>query len=427
MTNTKRRYILLYHNIFSERDWERFGCELFKRQGFEVVPVECVGAVDPAIAARYAEAGVTSMPGVVRVTTRDECLAFLKTVGPSDFVLTTVILTRASAWFFAMLAQLRIRYAVLTLGPVPPSIPWLARTPGVRYTMELMLREARAHLPRYARLLIDLIRPRTGKIALPGPALWIRASERPWSLVDPYPRLWRARSLWTQSFDAERFNSPTRSRKRPADLPPRYAVFLDDGLAGHPDYIYLRGITPFDASYWDMLARFFERLSKKTGLPVIVARHPRATGELPAGLMSLSNRSEELVEHANLVVAHCSTAINFAVLARRPLLFVTTPHLRGTSFGVLTQRFSAWFNQAPINVAHADLGDIQVPAADEKLHARYERNFTCTRSDRSIWHYVFDEAVQWTGLRPNAASTAQNNTTPLPRPSPHRASAAGDR
>jgi hypothetical protein len=426
MINAKRRYILLYHNIFSERDWERFGCELFAKQGFEVVPAECVGAVDPEIAARYAAAGVTSIPGVVRLTTREECLAFFKTIGPSDFVLSTVILTRAAAWFFAMLGNLRIRYGVLTLGPVPPSIPWPPRTPGIGYTLNLMRREARVHLPRYLRLFFDLIRPRTGKVALPGPSLWIRASERPLAWVDPYPRLWQAQSLMTQSFDSERFNAPSRSHQRPGDLPPRYAVFLDDGLAGHPDFIYMKNITPFAASYWDMLGRFFERLSQRVGMPVIVARHPRATGELPHGLTGFGNRSEELVEHADFVITHCSTAINFAVLARRPLLFITTPHLEGTSFGVLTQRFAAWFNQAPVDVSRADVGRIAVPQTDAALYARYQRNFTCVRTDRSIWQYVFDEAVQWTGLRSNAAS-ATPNKTPLPRPSPQRASAAGDR
>jgi hypothetical protein len=109
-----------------------------------------------------------------------------------------------------------------------------------------------------------------------------------------------------------------------------YAVFLDSGIVEHPDSI--RGIgksAETDESYYPAVRSFFDDFEKITGLPVVIALHPRIiiTKKLVrqyGGREVILKNTSNLVKSSKMVIAHNSTSINFAVLWRVPLLIITT-------------------------------------------------------------------------------------------------------
>lgn len=109
-----------------------------------------------------------------------------------------------------------------------------------------------------------------------------------------------------------------------------YAVFLDSGIVEHPDSI--RGIgksAETDESYYPAVRSFFDDFEKVTGLPVVIALHPRIviTKKLVrqyGGREVILKNTSSLVKSSKMVIAHNSTSINFAVLWRIPLLIITT-------------------------------------------------------------------------------------------------------
>lgn len=106
------------------------------------------------------------------------------------------------------------------------------------------------------------------------------------------------------------------------------AVFLDEYTPYHPDYVNA-GVKPIKAEpYYEALNKFFDYFEKKTNLEVSIAAHPKSEyekyGNPYEGRGVTKGKSLELVSKSRVVLAHMSTATNFAVLLKKPLIFLTT-------------------------------------------------------------------------------------------------------
>lgn len=115
-----------------------------------------------------------------------------------------------------------------------------------------------------------------------------------------------------------------------------YCVFLDEYLPYHPDYKIL-GLTTVNAiPYYESLNRFFDLIERKHKLTVIIASHPKAVYEInPYNDRPVYQyRTAELVKNALLVLAHFSTSVSYAVLFKKPLLFLYNDEIEKT-FGVI--------------------------------------------------------------------------------------------
>lgn len=110
------------------------------------------------------------------------------------------------------------------------------------------------------------------------------------------------------------------------------AVFIDEYIPYHRDLAALGIPSPIGGSvYYAMLRRFFDRIEAEFSLRVIVAACPRANYDDKPGLFGdrevVFFKTAQLIASSKLVLAHRSTAINFAVLFRKPILLVTTKQL----------------------------------------------------------------------------------------------------
>jgi hypothetical protein len=146
----------------------------------------------------------------------------------------------------------------------------------------------------------------------------------------------------SHSFDYDVFFQERNKKKNSKN----YIVFLDNGMVDHPDYQKL-GISPYctDEIYFPLLRSFFSKVEEQTGFQIIVAVHPRLTINDDL-IFKYGNReffagkSAELVRDAKLVLAHASTAINFVVLWNIPLIVITTDQIERaiySSMEALTQ------------------------------------------------------------------------------------------
>lgn len=110
----------------------------------------------------------------------------------------------------------------------------------------------------------------------------------------------------------------------------RYAVYLDQFAAGHPDFRLLGVRRLIDADrYHGLLNAFFERLERAHGVEVVVAAHPKS--DYPrnpfGGRRILRGSTRALVRFCEFAVATLSTSLGYAVLDRKPLLFFTTKEM----------------------------------------------------------------------------------------------------
>lgn len=130
-----------------------------------------------------------------------------------------------------------------------------------------------------------------------------------------------ARLIPVNSLDYDHYLSLKQHRQRLIEGP--YAVFLDIYLPYHPD-LAIVGMKSIDAEeYFRSLNMFFDKLESTYHVKVVIAAHPKAdyTVNPYNGRTILMNKTADLVSDASFVISHISTAVSFAVLFSKPVLF----------------------------------------------------------------------------------------------------------
>lgn len=111
--------------------------------------------------------------------------------------------------------------------------------------------------------------------------------------------------------------------KNPPSLKQEFIVFLDENEPFHPDFDRqkIKKISP--EKYYRELAQVFEHFEKKHGVPVVIAAHPSSDPKTYSanfgGRSVRYGATVELTRDALGVIAHTSTAIQFAFLYKKPL------------------------------------------------------------------------------------------------------------
>jgi len=148
--------------------------------------------------------------------------------------------------------------------------------------------------------------------------------------------------IWSH---AEDYDTYLTERNVSITPDPRLGVFLDEYYPLHTDMDYLGISSPIGVEeYYAKLCTFFDHIEKTYGVRIIVAAHPRSNySEGPdyfGGRPTVKGQTARLVHESSFVLAHDSTSINFAVLFRRPILFITMDKIQKCDAGRLTTALS---------------------------------------------------------------------------------------
>ncbi|MCW8310896.1 hypothetical protein K7A41_06645 [Sphingobacterium sp. InxBP1] len=103
-----------------------------------------------------------------------------------------------------------------------------------------------------------------------------------------------------------------------------YIVFLDIMLLDHPDIVMLGKKNVISRSaYYACMNEVFDKIEKCTGLPVVIASHPKATYKNEFGRrLLIANKTAELVIHSDMVLTHGSLSISYALLSMKPIVYL---------------------------------------------------------------------------------------------------------
>ncbi len=103
-------------------------------------------------------------------------------------------------------------------------------------------------------------------------------------------------------------------------------IFIDNYLPFHSDFQSQSLIT--SDKYYSLLINLFDYIENRCGVKVIIAAHPRANYETCPDCFGkrkiIKGRTAELIRKSKFVVLHDSASISFAVLFKKPALFITT-------------------------------------------------------------------------------------------------------
>jgi len=108
-------------------------------------------------------------------------------------------------------------------------------------------------------------------------------------------------------------------------------VFLDEDAAHHSDYVHL-GVKPYvtAVNYFQPMSIGLSQIAESLGYNVRIAAHPRSDYDKKSIKYShpiLKDQTFDLIKKASVVVAHASTAIQWAVCMLKPIILVTTDEM----------------------------------------------------------------------------------------------------
>jgi hypothetical protein len=370
---------------FTPNDYERLGIDLIEQNGFEVEVWDLSTFLYPEVY-RLAEAhNSMSHAKCRRFATQREAQAAIAKLPRSCFVVCVVNYRYQTYTIYRALSKARLAYAVTATNTLP-TIQVTRRPADIfaklkQSSVSMLLNAA------FARTPYRLLGVRPATVAIVG-------GEQ--SFVRNYPIASTTRMLWTHNWD---YDTYLIEQDKPTQPDANRGVFLDEYLPFHPDLLYIVRIDlpTSPADYFASVRRFFDRVESQYGVQVTVAAHPKSNYEaLPdyfGGRPVVKGQTASLVRNSRFVITHMSTAVDFAVLFNKPLLFVTTAGLqRSPWFGRAIDTMATWLGKTPIDMDDPRTDWEHELTIDQAAYTRYRQAFIkkSDSPDKPGWQIVAD-------------------------------------
>lgn len=370
---------LCIKNPFTERDLGRMGVAFLERH-FDLRILDCTPWLMPVA---YQNRGSRQIAHP-RLRTIRNLREFKSRIDIGGYAVDYVgQFSPASILMFDALRARGIKLVVIDSGAYPlPDVVLKPRSLPQKIAHAFLHGGLRLHLnARINRLLLRALPDQRPDFALVAGSWWQHD-----------PRFNGARrKIEAHSFDYERLLETESSNTSPL-VAGKYAVYLDEDISDHEDNAEMDMAAPASAArFYPALSALFDAFEARAGMRVVIAGYPSRAAEPPGRFGArevVYNGSAELIRHADLVFAHASTAISFAVLWRRPLVFLTSSEIRASWY-------QPWI-AAPQKLLGACLVDVdadpmssasQWQHIDESAYADYRHTFIKSPAspDKSLW------------------------------------------
>jgi len=165
-----------------------------------------------------------------------------------------------------------------------------------------------------------------------------------------------------------------------------YCVFLDEGCVHNPNVKILKMEELDPDRFYGVLNRFFDVIEKKFRLKIVIAAHPGINYDrsIFEGRETYEGKTCELVKDCKFVISQSSTSTSFAVLYKKPIIFIYTDEYalkRKTSFRTL-EFLSNKLGLKSYNIdLRENLDTFEIPDINSGLYDDYKYN--CLTSKES--------------------------------------------
>jgi hypothetical protein len=312
-------YVIEYP--LSANDFDRYGIDYLRAQGRAVSVIDVGEITQPYVAqdrAHYRSLAGIDLRVVTRAADLDAVAPMLAGADLIIAILGVAGLTRQNLAVFRAISRSRAPYLMLFTNAFPGWNKYRGERGVFWKRVNHIL--ARVFEINWPNAVIARLPPRW--LGIRGADFVVRGgrkSELPHRLIDPDTRVIRAHAI-----DYERFRALPLVK-----LASRFAVFIDEYLPFHPDLKVLNTGSPEPPKrYFAQLRALFDQVERALGLEVAIAANPRADyadkPDLFGGRKIVQHATGRLVAESALVIAHRSTAIGFAVMAKKPLMIAAT-------------------------------------------------------------------------------------------------------
>ena len=191
------------------------------------------------------------------------------------------------------------------------------------------------------------------------------------------------------TLDYDLFLNEKNNKKKSLNSP--YILFLDENNPFHSDWEILKEKNPFDANiYFKELNLIFKKISNKLKLDILIQAHPKANKKQLEKYYNfpLSNlNTASSIKNADLILAHSSTAIQLAVLFKKPIILIESSEIKKhkLSRGYLNS-FSSLLDLSKIDKENVNFIK-EIPVLNNKKYNNFKYEFVKFKGSPSKFNY----------------------------------------
>jgi len=198
--------------------------------------------------------------------------------------------------------------------------------------------------------------------------------------------------IFTHSFDYENSLNKKNIVKNK-----NIAIFIDENLISHPDYkIFGLDINISKYEYYTLIKETLKKFEKANNLKVIICAHPtqniRKFRKYFNNFKCVLGKTEYYSRKASIVLIHQSTAISYAVIYKKPIIFLNYKKLKNYFLYNRINYFAKLFNKNPYYIDQKIVFDKIVDfKVDKDCYSKYLHNYIRhpkSKKNVSMWELL---------------------------------------
>lgn len=339
-----KKIIFLVETFFSARDFRRFGIEEFDSNGFDCYVIEFT----PMIHSEYAPKAINHDPikfsNHFTVSNKFEMIALLNEHKDNSFIISVLQYTISTYPIFKYISKLNIPYAILAW----QAVLFESRFEKSKFTIvsKILNKIKRLSLQSIKK---DIINYMPLKLLNLKPANYVfiatKKSNINLKLLNKITK-----KVYIHALDYDNFLGSIK----PKSSKNKKIIFLDQYLPLHSDQLIIKAKNrPLPEEYFPNLCKYFDKVEKMFDVNVVIAAHPRSDKK---ALMQLYNGRDVFQNGSNSMrdclfcFAHYSMSINYPIMFKKPIVFITTNSLQKSSLAYKVKKVAKYFESDIINV-----------------------------------------------------------------------------
>lgn len=396
-----KKIIYFIISPFCKRDYDRFGIDIIKNNGFEVEVWDLTPVIDREV---YKTIKVPDPINYKQINCKlfldkSELYREIKKISKDSLVITIFGIDYKTYSLYKELSRSGIPYALFHANTIPlygKTVSGYALSS--RGGLILFLNKIKhANLSKFKKYIFSRIPKCILKIK--PPAFILAGGSQTIANYKP-PIGKNTKIIWGHTLDYDLYLEDLQNPSTNEYKMKKYAVFIDGYWPFYPDYVRMNVKPPVTPeNYYPLLCDFFSNIEKERGYEVIIAAHPRSNYEERPdyfeGRKTIRGKTRDLIRDSELVLMHYSTSLNFAVLYEKPVIFFTTNEMEKFNIDAnYIRAYSSEINKKFINISRdyeIDWGEeLRI---DEKSYADYKEKYIKRRNteDKFFWQIVVDE------------------------------------
>jgi len=345
-----KKIILFLDWPFCQRDYERFGIKILHENGFDVEVWEFTPYLHKNF---YKE---ICPPDPINYKSRrvfyklSEIKAAISNLNNKCFVISMILYRPDTFFIFLFLSKKAIKYAIYNAGSCYPCVNKKLKNETQYKTLFTRIKT------KLKTLSFDSVREKV-ILSLPAQFLGIRPADLIFTGAAKsrfYGCLIGKKTiiLWIHYLDYDIYLKEIKKEDYPVS---NTVVFLDENMPFARDWFFCKVNSPIaPEDYYPSLCNFFDYLERSYPVKIIIAAHPRSSYEsLPDYFGSrpvIRGQTASLVKKSKFVLVHDSYSTNYAILFKKPIIFITTNKLNQTFMKNFINGMAESIEKKPINL-----------------------------------------------------------------------------